>query len=152
MKAATYTGSTPAGNIVRSFLGTRLSDSVDFTRWKLVLRDSRYELHCNYGIGKLNTNGFINAGVTVDVNRAYSKEENYFQFQTGTKVLNVVMLNANLLHFLNADKHLLTGNGGWSYTLNNIKPSGTDEVSIIATPTVFKDSIALRGLSARFRV
>ncbi len=33
-KEKAYTGSTPAGNAVRSFLNIPLSDSIDFIRWK----------------------------------------------------------------------------------------------------------------------
>jgi len=72
------------------------------------------------------------------------KEKNYYLFQNGHKTLKAVELNADLLHLLNADNSLLVGNGGWSYTLG-ITPSGTDQVSITAEPTVFKDSIAFEG-------
>lgn len=140
-----YTGSTPAATNVRSFLGIPLSDSVDFIRWKLILRDNRYQLQCNYGIGKANTNGFINGGVKIDVSGEYRKEKNQFRFQNGTKTLKAVELNADLLHLLNADNSLMIGNGGWSYTLNDTSPFGTDQVNIIAGPTVLKDSMAFEG-------
>ena len=55
-----YTGSTPADPFVRSFLGIALQDSVDFVRWQLTFQNNNYTLNCNYGIGKPNTNGFIN--------------------------------------------------------------------------------------------
>ena len=54
-------------------------------------------------------------------------------------------LNADLLHLLNTNNSLLTGNGGWSYTLNNITPSGTDKVSVTPPPTVLKDSMVFVG-------
>src|SRR5687768_9955695 len=86
-KESTYTGSTPADTIVRSFLGIPLSDSVDFIRWKLILRDDRYQLQCNYGIGKPNTDGFINGGMRTEVSGELRKEKNYYEFQNGTKTL-----------------------------------------------------------------
>ena len=144
-KEKIYTGSTPADTVIRSFLGIPLSDSVDFIRWKFILQDKWYELQCNYGIGKANTNGFINGGVKVELTGECRKEKNYYQFQNGTKTLKAVELNADLLHLLNADNSLLVGNEGWSYTLNNVTPSGTDQVSITAAPGVLKDSIAFEG-------
>ena len=144
-KERTYTGSTPAGTVIRSFLGIPLTDSVDFIRWRFILSDDRYQLQCNYGIGKPNTNGFINGGSKIQLTGQWRKEKNYYQFQNGTKPLKAVELNADLLHLLNPDNSLLVGNGGWSYTLNNITPSGTDQINIAAAPTVLKDSIAFQG-------
>jgi hypothetical protein len=144
-KEIAYTGSTPADNVIRSFLGIPLSDSVDFIRWKLILRDNRYQLQCNYGIGKANTNGFINGGEKIQLSGEYKKEKKYYHFQNGMKTLKAIELNTDLLHLLNADNSLLVGNGGWSYTLNNITPSGTDQVSITAVSTGLKDSIAFEG-------
>ena len=144
-KGKTYTGSTPADTVIRSFLGIPLSDSVDFIRWKLILRDNRYELHCNYGIGKANTNGFVNGGTNVELSGEYRKEKNYYQFQNGTKTLKAVELNIDLLHLLSAGNSLLVGNGGWSYTLNNSTPSNTNQVTIASAPTILKDSMAFEG-------
>jgi hypothetical protein len=140
-----YIGSTPADPVIKSFLGIPLSDSIDFIRWKIILRDKRYQLQCNYGIGKANTNGFINGGLKIESSGENRIEKNYYQFRNGTKTLKAVALNADLLHLLNADNSLLVGNGGWSYTLSNTKPSITDQVSLIAGPTVLKDSIGFEG-------
>lgn len=74
-KEKRYTGSTPAGKLAREFLGIPVSDSVDFIRWKLVIRNDDYELHCNYGVGKNNTNGFINGGKNVDLKGALKKKK-----------------------------------------------------------------------------
>jgi hypothetical protein len=141
----TYIGSTPADTVIRSFLGISLSDSVDFIRWKFILQGNRYQLQCNYGIGKANTNGFINGGTEIHLSGECSKKNNYYLFRNGTKTLKAVELNEDLLHLTNADNSLLIGNGGWSYTLNNIMPLGTDQVSVIAPPTVFTDSIIFVG-------
>ena len=66
-KEKTYTGSTPANSVIRSFLGIPLTDSVEFIRWKIILRDNQYQLQCNYGIGMANSNGFINGGKKIDL-------------------------------------------------------------------------------------
>jgi hypothetical protein len=140
-----YTGSTPADPAVRSFLGIPLADSVDFIRWKITLGPTRYEMDCNYGIGKANTNGFINGGATIVLSGEYSKERNVYRLKNGVKALKVVELNPDLLHLLNADESLLVGTAGWSYTLNSMTPSRSDQISITAAPTTLKDSITFVG-------
>jgi hypothetical protein len=144
-KTRTYTGSTPANTVIRAFIGIPLSDSVDFIRWKVILFDNQYELQCNYGIGKADTNGFINGGTKVELRGECRKEKNYYQFKNGTKTLKAVELNTDLLHFLNEDNSLSVGNSGWSYTLNNITPSNINQVSMVAAPTVLIDSMAFEG-------
>jgi hypothetical protein len=144
-KGNTYIGSTPADTVVRSFLGIPLSDSVDFIRWKLILKDNQYQLYCNYGIGKANTNGFIDGGIKIELSGKYRKEKYYYLLQNGTKTLRVIELNEDLLHVADAGNSLLVGNGGWSYTLNNISSSGFVEVSIRGAPIVFNDSMAFEG-------
>ncbi len=141
----TFTGSTPANTVVRAFIGIPLSDSIDFIRWKLVLADNRYELQCNYGISKPNTNGFINGGTKVSLSGGYQKEKNRYYFKNGTKALRAVELNTDLFHLLNEDNHLLVGNAGWSYVLNNITPSAANQVSMMAMPSALKDSMLFEG-------
>jgi len=140
-----YTGSTPAGIVVRSFLGIALRDSVDFIRWQLTLQNSHYTLSCNYGIGKPNTSGFINGGEKIICSGALDKQEHIYKLHNADKTLSIVELNTDLVHLLDADNKMLTGNGGWSYTLSNTNPSGTDAVNVIAGQTIFKDSIAFQG-------
>ena len=144
-KEKTYTGSTPADAYIRSFLGISLSDSVDFIRWELILGDKGYKLYCNYGVGKANTNGFINGGKTVELSGDYKKENNQYHFQNSTRTLKAIELNEDLLHLLGADNSLLVGNGGWSYTLNNLNPVGTNQISLTAPQTPIKDSISFEG-------
>jgi hypothetical protein len=35
-KEETFVGSTPAGSLVKAFMGIALADSVDYIRWRLV--------------------------------------------------------------------------------------------------------------------
>jgi hypothetical protein len=144
-KEKTYTGSTPAANVIRSFLGISLSDSVDFIRWELFISDDQYHLRCNYGIGKPNTNGFINGGKRIELRGELKKEKFYCHLQNGNKILKIAELNEDLLHLLDADNNLLVGNGGWSYTLNNVNPLNTDQINFAAQQTVLKDSMAFEG-------
>jgi hypothetical protein len=144
-KEITYTGSTPAAPVIRSFLGISMNDSIDFIRWQLVLHDETYTLNCNYGIGKPNTNGFMMEAKKIMLNGTLKKEKNNYIFQNSNKILKAAQLNEDLIHLLDANNNLLVGNGGWSYTLNNIAPVITDEVNITAQPTAWKDSIAFEG-------
>jgi len=144
-KENNYTGSTPAAPVIRSFLGISLSDSIDFIRWKLVLTDKSYQLQCNYGIGKPNTNGFINGGKKIELTGEVKREKKYYLLKNSSKILKIAELNINLLHLMNYDNSLLVGNGGWSYTLNNMAASGTDQFNITSQPTILKDSIHFQG-------
>jgi len=102
-------------------------------------------LHVNYGISKPNTNGFINGGTKNDFNGTVTKEKNIYQLSYNNKVLNLIEFNNDLLHILDASNNLLIGNGGWSYTLNNISPLHEDEIATAVTLTPFKDSLVYEG-------
>lgn len=142
-----YTASTPAGTEVRLFLGISLNDSVDFIRWKISINKNHYRLHCNYGIGQPNTNGFIHGGKTVQFDGNISGQAPFFQLQHAQKTLAVMQLNDNLLHFSDAKKHLLVGNGGWSYTLNNTAPMPASELNWKPPVKTLTDSLDLEGRS-----
>src|SRR5687767_4860824 len=102
-KDRTFTGSTPAGREVRSFLGMPLSDSVDFIRWKIVINDIRFSLQCNYGIGKPNTNGFYHGGKKTSIEGKVERKGNHHRLLYRDSFLDLYELNENLLH---------VGNGG----------------------------------------
>lgn len=146
-KEKTYTGSTPADGVVRKFLGIPLTDSVDFIRWELFIREKHYHLHYNYGIGKANTNGFESGGIKMELSGEWKKKDGYYHLQNANESLLIAELNDNLLHLADSANHLLVGNGGWSYTLNNITPAGTDQLNLIASPAVLKDSMVFDGRS-----
>lgn len=144
-KEKIYTASTPAAPVIRSFLEIPATDSIDFIRWKLTLLDNSYKLHCNYGIGKANTNGFQNGGKNIELSGELRKEQNIYYLQNEHKALTLAELNTNLLHLLDADKSLLIGNGGWSFTLNNVSPILSDQVNLVALPAGLKDSMVFDG-------
>jgi hypothetical protein len=144
-KEKIYTGSTPANSVVKTFLGISLSDSIDFIRWKLTLDNTKYQLLCNYGIGKPNTNGFINGGNKIELNGQFKRENNYLVLLNEGKALNIVNVNSDLLHFSDNNNKLLVGNGGWSYTLNSLSPSGIDQMNLFTSQTLLKDSLVFDG-------
>jgi hypothetical protein len=144
-KEKKYTGSTPAGQEVKIFLGISLSDSAGFIRWVLIINDNSYALDCNYGIVKPNTNGFIDNGKRITLTGFISKNGNYFRLENNNRFLNIVMIDTNLLQLLSNEKKMLVGDGGWSYTLNNtsIAVAGTSNINSQFKP--FKDSLVLVG-------
>lgn len=144
-KETKYTASTPAGAVVKNFLGIPLNDSVDFIRWQLTLQSDSYTLQCNYGISKPNTNGFINGGTTIALQGKLLKEKNYYQLEYKNNHLKLAELNNDLLHVSDSDNSLLVGNGGWSYTLNNTAPGITGKINFTAKPNPVKDSMAFEG-------
>ena len=144
-KETNYTGSTPAEPIVRTFLGISQTDSIDFIRWKLSLTDKKYSLECRYGIGKPNTNGFYDEKKVV-LSGGVKKQNNNYILEHGNHILKLAELNANLLHVVNSDNTLLRGGAGWSYALNNMAPSATDQFyTITKQQIVTNDSIAFEG-------
>ena len=145
-KETNYTASTPAGSVVRRFLGISLTDSIDFIRWKLSLTDLNYKIECTYGIGKPNTNGFYDPK-TVKLSGAVKRDNttNTYILQNGNTALKLAELNANLLHILNNDNSLVIGNGGWSYALNNSTPAATYKSLLSSKQIVIKDSMTFEG-------
>lgn len=144
-KEFTYTASTPAGAVVKDFLGISLHDSVDFIRWKLVISDEHYALQCNYGIGKPNTSGFIDGGKIITTDGRLQKEHKYYRLSNGSRKLTLAVLNIDLLQVANSDGSFLIGNGGWSYTLNNIHPLGKSQINFAAATTAINDSSVFEG-------
>ncbi|MEO7802445.1 MAG: hypothetical protein ABIR81_10610 [Ginsengibacter sp.] len=142
---AKYTASTPAGPVVKNFIGILLDDSVDFIRWKLTLQTDSYTLECSYGISKPNTNGFINGGTTVSLAGKLIKSRKYYQLEYNNKHLKLFVLNNDLLHIVDANDTLLVGNGGWSYTLNTITPQTTADNNFTAIEILPKDSAVFDG-------
>ena len=144
-KEINYTASTPADPLVRTFLGISLTDSIDFIRWKLSITDNKYSLVCSYGIGKPNTNGFYDEK-KVGFSGIVKRENNNYVLERGNHVLKLIALNENLLYIVNSDNTLLRGGGGWSYVLNNIAPTPTNQFNMITKKQiVLKDSIAFEG-------
>lgn len=140
-----YTASTPANKTVRQFLGIDQKDSVDFIRWYLKISDeNQFELNCSYGIGKPNTNGFIDEK-KVQLKGSVKREGTTLNLHANGRSLAFHVLNDNLLHILNEDKTMMQGNGGWSYTLNSMTQIATTKVNQVVKTIAFNDSIVLIG-------
>jgi len=144
--AKNYIGSTPANAaVVRDFLNIPRTDSVDFIRWKLQLNNKEFELNCNYGIGKPNTNGFYDGGKTIQLKGKFTVSGNDIVLQKAGKYLRMVELNEDLIHIADNNEHLLVGTGGWSYTLNTISPLHSSHVNLKANMSTVTDSLVYVG-------
>jgi hypothetical protein len=144
-KEVNYTASTPAGRTVRDFLGISQADSIDFIRWYLKIADQKeFDLSCSYGIGKPNTNGFIDEK-KVSLKGTANFNNGILTLNHLHKLLSMQVLNHNIMHLLNKDGSMMVGNGGWSYTLNAINPLPASEIKLATKNTGFTDSIIFEG-------
>jgi hypothetical protein len=114
----TYVGSTPAHDVIRKFLGISLTDSIDFIRWKLEVRQRSFKLQCEYGLGKPGTPGFWNEK-NVSFEGELSKTKNIYLLKSKGREVSMREVNVNILHFIDRNDHMLIGNGGYSYALNS---------------------------------
>lgn len=140
----TYVGSTPAHAVVRDFLQISTTDSIDFIRWKLEISSGIFKLQCRYGLAKPGTPGFSNEQI-VAFEGQLTKLENYYYLKHEGKNISLLEVNDNVLHFLDGNNHMLIGNGGYSYALNNTHPVETNEVSIRFTQTSVKSPLVFEG-------
>ena len=140
----TYVGSTPAHTIVRDFLQISLTDSIDFIRWRLELHPSKFTLQCRYGLARAGTPGFSNEKM-VDFEGDVTLANNYYYLQHRGKKLTILAANENILHFVDQNKTMLSGNGGYSYALNNIMPVKTGKVNFHSANTFIKGPFVFEG-------
>lgn len=141
------TASTPAGIVVRKFLGISLTDSIDFIRWQIMLNNDSYSLNCNYGLSRPNTNGFINGGKNVNLQGKLQTTNGYIQLYNDDKKIKALIINEDLFQLTDEKNALLIGNAGWSYTLNSIEHSPAQTLVIKSEPekTILADSMWFEG-------
>jgi hypothetical protein len=125
-KERAYQGSTPAHMAVREFLNISRTDSIDFIRWKLVFNGSSFELSCSYGLCQPSTSGFSNEK-KVAFSGTLKRQDHLYELRRQDGAFYIREINFNLIHLLDKNKDLLKGNGGWSYTLNNVSPAATKQ-------------------------
>ncbi len=143
-KEIPYAGSTPAPAVVREFLGISLTDSIDFIRWKLVIRPDSYELNCRYGVSKGGTKGFVD-GKEVAFSGKLRKQGHYFVLQREGRTISILEINSNLLHLLDGNKNLLAGKWGYSYALNSNTPVKSDQFNLPSKQSTPEYVMAFQG-------
>lgn len=144
-KERTYTGSTPAGREARLFLGISPKDSVDFIRWNVRFANKHFKLVCNYGIGKPNSNSFINGGSQVSFEGRFSERNDTLYLHSRDRKIAMYRINDNLLHLLDSADSLLVGNDGWSYTLSAEEPVNDRRLNLRPQPLMYHDSATFTG-------
>jgi hypothetical protein len=132
-----FTGTTPCNDRSRAFLGGLDAKApCHCITWNLTLlvdpktqEPTTYALVATYGLaGKTDPNQ-IEEGPTVKMegkwekaagHKANPKAAGYRIFsKNAEKSLSLARLSEHLIHFLDQDQSLKTGNAGWSYTLNH---------------------------------
>ena len=143
-KSVAFYGSTPAHLTVREFLNISLTDSIDFIKWTLTLSGNQYNLGCQYGLARAGTNGFTNEK-RVAFSGNLSRNGSYLRLNHAGRSFHIVQINSNLVHLLDKNKTLLVGNGGYSYTLNNLAPIKSGQFGLSAKQTILPAAIAFEG-------
>lgn len=118
--------STPGDSIIKTMLNIEQNFPVDFIRWHLLIQPEgqTFELNINYGLSQPNTLGFTADGQkkslrgTYQVHNSLHGEVYQLKSETAKVAFSFLKLNEDLYHLLDAEQHLLLGNGGWSYSLN----------------------------------
>lgn len=118
--------STPGDSLIKTMLNIEQGFPVDFIRWRLLIQpeSQTFELNIDYGLSQPNTLGFTVDGQKKSVQGTYQvhsspRGEVYQLKSEAAKVaFSFLKLNEDLYHLLDANQHLLLGNGGWSYSLN----------------------------------
>ncbi len=129
-----FVGSTPCDSLIKLLLQIPPITKCDFIKWDLSFQKSipdSFQLTALYGESQPNTNGFIGGGKKIVVNGKYAinygsgANPNAKVYSlNGDKLqssLLLIEMDSNILHFADANKNFIVGNGGWGYVLNRIK-------------------------------
>ena len=129
-----FVGSTPCDSLIKSLLQIPSATTCDFIKWELSLQKNSpdtFQLTALYGETQNNTNGFKGGGKKIVINgkhvigngaNANPKAKVYYlQGEKLTTSFLLIEMDGNILHFADADKNFLVGNGGWGYVLNKIQ-------------------------------
>ena len=160
---AEFVGTSPCGAVPREFFGgISATTACHAISWRLTLLTNQSpvcKLTAAYGIPAPSNPNLRVEGPKVEleatweiVKAAKSEDRTIYRINAGkpARSLWFASLGGNLLHLLAPDHSLMVGNGGWSYTLNNVqraeKPGDNSQtvdqpsykISPLATgPTVF---------------
>ena len=128
--AARFVGTTPCAGINKSFMGISPQIPCDIIKWELTLTGdglaggSTFKLKREF-LHFVDNRTSVSKGSAVIEGKWKSVENpnpvgRTYALQNANTELMFLQVGANLLHFMNSDKRLLVGNGGWSYTLNRV--------------------------------
>lgn len=143
-------GSTPGDESIKSMLTIPTEIKVDFIKWNLKLKSENdslnsFQLDINFGESKPNTLGFKNGGEKRSFEGTFTISENK-DINVGSEIyllkskslpnsISIIKISENLFHLLTPQNRLMTGNGGWSYSLNRKEAVGSGKILISSTIT-----------------
>jgi hypothetical protein len=149
---------TPGDEQIKSLLAISPGTKVDFIRWNLILTDTKaskqsFILNIVFGESQPNTLGFKGGGEKKSIEGQYTTSQNQggvdaeiYHLKSSALPNEILMrkLNDNIFHLLTSQKHLMVGNGGWSYTLNRKQPlnNGAAESPALITMSYLPDDTA----------
>lgn len=132
-----FVASTPCSEHTSPLPGMKLDGGCELMLWSLTFfhdetkqTPANFKLECAYGMSQQGTPGLKGGGtkLTIEGNWTILKEAqqgmgSIIELTDGKtkKTFSFLKLNDNLLHLLDADKHLMIGTAAWSYTLSRIK-------------------------------
>jgi hypothetical protein len=128
-----FCGSSPCGEAIRQVLQIPTNGAPDIIEWKLTLYQdpktqapSRYELRCDYGSTAPNQPGLAKGRKTLERQGTWTTGKGTKSNPDATVyelngAVSFLQVDANVLQVLNADRSLMNGTGGWSYTLNRME-------------------------------
>lgn len=135
-------GSTPGGVEIKTLLGLKPTDSIDFMRWDITLQPAKssFVLNLHYGLSMPNTLGFMPDSIKLRITGTYTVDTNQYTLTSKRfkMPLQFTRISDNIFHILSSDKELLVGDGGWSYTLNRRSGVLVDVVHHLSDADLFK--------------
>ena len=147
-----FVASTPCDNVsVRDFFDIKDFDCEQI-RWIISLHAeanppeaAKYEVRIRYGMALPNTNDLVGRGREVirtgnyRILHGFNGNGNAVVYELETKdsktKMRYLKVNDQLLHLIGPGNELAIGNGGWSYTMNNISKNTVSYASSNATTT-----------------
>ena len=131
-------GSIPGDELAKQMLAIDPAENVDFIRLRIALNegDRKFDLKATFGIGKPNTRDFENGGKSMSAKGQLEIKDNggYLVYRLLSDEagvgLSLIRLNDSMFHVLSRGGRLMTGNGGWNYTLGRETETKTKSGSL----------------------
>jgi hypothetical protein len=129
-RTTVFVGSTPCDDGIRTLLDIPRAANPELIEWELSLSDAgegstsgSYELRYRFGRTRPNQPG-LDADAARRERRGTWRTETRMRQQAAAPVVkldggvSLLRVGDTILHLLESDGRLMSGNGGWSYTLN----------------------------------
>jgi hypothetical protein len=121
----TFVGTTPGAPELLRFLGADAA-KVELIEWKLTLQSNsavpRYSVSATIGNTQANFPGIARDIRQIQSTGSWSAAKGTRSDATADVIVignvSFVRLGPSIIHVLNPDRSLMTGNGGWSFSLN----------------------------------